>query len=72
MKTLDWTPAFAGETHLKHRPFSSFRRKPESSGVKEVFDVNTIMALLVTKEVKLKAQRKPKGKKPEVRRKSKN
>jgi len=47
LKPLDWTPAFAGETNLRRRPFSSFRRKPESSGIKEEFDVYTIMALLV-------------------------
>jgi hypothetical protein len=47
MKPLDWTPASAGETNLRHRPLSSFRRKPESSGTKEEFDVYTIMALLV-------------------------
>jgi hypothetical protein len=32
---------------LRHRPFSSFRRKPESSGIEEEFDVYTITALLV-------------------------
>jgi hypothetical protein len=48
LKPLDWTPAFAGETNLRRRPFSSFRRKPESSGIKEEFDVYTIMALSVT------------------------
>jgi hypothetical protein len=36
---------------LRHRPFPSFRRKPESSpacsGIKEEFDVYTITALLV-------------------------
>jgi len=47
LKPMDWTPAFAGETNLRHRPFSSFRRKPESSGVMEEFDVNTITALSV-------------------------
>jgi hypothetical protein len=47
LKTLGWTPAFAGETNLRHRPFSSFRRKPESSGIEEEFDVYTITALLV-------------------------
>jgi hypothetical protein len=46
LKTLGWTPAFAGETNLRHRPFSSFRRKPESSGIEEEFDVYTITALL--------------------------
>jgi len=44
---LGWTPAFAGETNLRPRPFSSFRRKPESSGIEEEFDVYTITALLV-------------------------
>jgi four helix bundle protein len=47
LKTFGWTPAFAGETNLRHRPFSSFRRKPESSGIEEEFDVYTITALLV-------------------------
>ena len=47
IKLFDWTPAFAGETNLRHRPFLSFRRKPESRGIKEEFDVYTIMALLV-------------------------
>ena len=47
LKPLDWTPAFAGETDLRRPPFSSFRRKPESSGIKEEFDVYTIMALLI-------------------------
>jgi four helix bundle protein len=32
---------------LRHRPFSSFRRKPESSGIEEEFDVYTTTALLV-------------------------
>jgi hypothetical protein len=32
---LDWTPAFAGETNLGHGSFSSFRRKPESSRIKD-------------------------------------
>jgi hypothetical protein len=32
---------------LRHRPFSSFRRRPESSGIEEEFDVYTITALLV-------------------------
>ena len=31
---MDWTPAFAGETNLRHGSFSSFRRKPESSSIK--------------------------------------
>ena len=47
MNPIDWTPAFAGETNVRHRPFSSFRRKPESSGLREEFDVYTITALLV-------------------------
>jgi hypothetical protein len=47
LRTLDWTPAFAGETNLKHRFFSSFRRTPESSAVKEGVDVYTIAALLI-------------------------
>jgi hypothetical protein len=50
LKTLGWTPAFAGETNLRYRPFSSFRRKPESSGIEEEFDIYTITALLVTNE----------------------
>jgi hypothetical protein len=45
---LDWTPAFAGETNLRHGSFPSFRRKPESSGINEEFGVHTIMALLIT------------------------
>ena len=54
MKPLDWTPAFAGETNLRRRPFSSFRRKPESSGIKEEVNVYTIMALLVRPEARNK------------------
>ena len=50
MRPLDWTPAFAGETNLRHCSFPSFRRKPESSGINEEFDVHTIMALLVRKQ----------------------
>jgi hypothetical protein len=38
----------AGEPNLRCRPFSSFRRKPESSGIKEEFGDYAIMALLVT------------------------
>ena len=47
LKPLDWTPAFAGVTNFRHCSFLSFRRKPESSGINEEFDVHTIMALLV-------------------------
>jgi hypothetical protein len=36
---------------LRHRPFSSFRRKPESSGIEEEFDVYTITALLVISSI---------------------
>jgi len=38
----------AGETNLRRRPFSPFRRKPESSGIKEQLDVYRIMTLSVT------------------------
>ena len=32
---MDWTPAFARETNLRFGFFSSFRRKPESSSIKD-------------------------------------